>query len=75
MLHQANKYQDELNYVCIGYRVEPSQQRVGDGNSSRDPNAHSKGQVQDHAHGSSCISDILEVSASLQSLYEQNTQA
>lgn len=54
--HQASKYEDELDYVCVRYRVEAAQQRVGDGDSSRDPDAHSEGQVQNHAHGSSYTS-------------------
>lgn len=74
--HQANKYEDELNYVCVRHRVEATQQCVGDGYSSRDPDAHSKGEVQNHAHGSSYISNNLEkVFVVLHcSLYKKNTK-
>lgn len=51
--HQASKYEDELDYICVRYRIEATQQRVGNGDSSRDPDAHSEGQVQNHAHGPS----------------------
>lgn len=49
--HQADEDEDELDDVSVGHRVEASQQGVGDGHRCRDPDAHSVGQVQDHAHG------------------------
>lgn len=51
--HQAAKDEDQLYNICVRHRVEASQQRVDDGNSDRDPDAHREGQVQNHAHGSS----------------------
>ena len=52
--HQAKKYEDELDNVCVGHRVETPQQSVDDGDSSRDPGANVEGQIQDHTHDSSC---------------------
>ena len=61
--HQVDEYEDQLYNICVGHRVETSQQCVGDGDGSRDPDAHSKGQIQDDTHGPSCqtysISEFL----------------
>ena len=51
MTHQADENEDELYDVCVGHRVETSQQGVGDGHGCGDPDAHGVGQIQDHAHG------------------------
>lgn len=50
-LYQGDEDEGELNDVSVGHRVEAAQQGVDDGHASRDPDARSVGQVQDHAHG------------------------
>lgn len=52
--HQADENENELYDVCVGDRVKTSQQSVGDGHSSRNPDAHSIGQIQDHTHRDTC---------------------
>ena len=49
--YRSDENESELYDVCVGHRVEASQQGVGDGHSSRDPDAHGVGQIQDHTHG------------------------
>lgn len=53
--HQADEDENELYDVRVGHRVEPPHQGVGDGHSSRDPDAHIVGQIQDHTHSNTCF--------------------
>lgn len=48
--YQAKEDKRQLYDVCVGHRVEAPKQRVDDSYCSRDPNANSVGQAQDHTH-------------------------
>lgn len=52
--YQADEDKKKLDDVGVGHRVEASQKRVEDGDGGGDPDAPCIGQIQDHAHGSSC---------------------
>lgn len=54
--HHAEEHKGKLYNISVGHRVEPPQQGVDDGNSSRDPDAQSERQIQGHTQESSCQS-------------------
>lgn len=52
--YQADEYTKQLHHICIGHRVESSNQGVEDGYESWDDHRHVNVYVHDHAQGGAC---------------------
>lgn len=60
-MYQADEHEGKLDDIGVGYRVQPSNQSVDDGHSSRNPNRQVWRDIQHHANGQSYTQELILV--------------